>query len=256
MKSLNDATIDPFIAYFYRKTYRIALEEHFASNSFIFLNLIITAKMGGRSHMTETQRAQIVVLHQKGDLERQIGARIGCSKNVVHNSLKIFEKDRSYCDKPKLGRLRKISKRRDIMIKKAVVRSPSSTTNKIRSELLRKGTIISKKITRRCLSQEFGLKSCKPARKPRLTERMKSKRLAFAHKCAGWSPEQWANGFFLVESTEQQFATTQRHVWRAERKRYEHRYLAATVKHPPSLMLCVGLCQQKEQLDCVSYLIA
>ena len=101
-----------------------------------------------------------------------------------------------------------------IIINRIAVRSPTSTTNKIRSELLRKGTIISKRTIRLHLSLEFGLKSCKPARKPRLTERMISKLLAFAHKYDNWSPEQWVNVIFLDKSTVQQLATRQRHVWK------------------------------------------
>ena len=81
---------------------RIALEEHFATNSFIFLSFDITLKMGRRFNLTETQRTQTVALQQECYSERQIGARIGCSKNAVHNALKKFKKYGSYCDEPKL----------------------------------------------------------------------------------------------------------------------------------------------------------
>ena len=64
----------------------------FATNSFIFLSLVITPKMGRRSHLTETEWAQIVVLQQESYSESQIGARIDCSKNAVHNALEKFRK--------------------------------------------------------------------------------------------------------------------------------------------------------------------
>ena len=99
--------------------------------------------MGKRSHLTETQRAQIVVLQQEGYSERQIGARTSCSKNAVHNALEKFRKYGSYGDTPKLERPRKTSKRDDILIKRVAERSPTSTTNKIRSKLLKKGSLLS-----------------------------------------------------------------------------------------------------------------
>ena len=149
----------------------------------------MTPKMGRRSHLTQTQRALIVVLQQEGFSECQISARIGCSINADHNAWEKFRKYCSYCDKPKLGRPRKTSKRDDIMIKRVAVRSPTGTTNKIRSELLRKGTIISKRTICRHSNLEWRLESCKPALKPRLTERIKSKHLAFANKYASLSSE-------------------------------------------------------------------
>ena len=46
--------------------------------------------MGRKSHLREKQRAQVVALQQEGYSERQIGARIGCRKNVVRNALEKF----------------------------------------------------------------------------------------------------------------------------------------------------------------------
>ena len=66
---------------------------------------------------------------------------------------------------------------------------------------------------------------------------MKSKRLAFAHKYASWSPEQWIDVLFSDESTVRQFATRQRNVCWLEGKLYNDRYLPAIVKRPPSLMV-------------------
>ena len=105
------------------KQIRITLEKYFVTNSFIFLSLVITPKTGRKSHLTETQRDQIDVLQKEGYSERQIGARISCSKNAVHKALEKFRKYASYCDKPKLARPQKTSKRDVIMIKRVAVRS-------------------------------------------------------------------------------------------------------------------------------------
>ena len=69
------------------------------------------------------------------------------------------------------------------MMKRIVVRSPTSYLKKIRAALLRKGTkgtdVHITSVSRSSRFQ-FSLKSYKPTRKPRFTPRMKSKRLAFA----------------------------------------------------------------------------
>ena len=67
-------------------------------------------------------------------------------------------------------------------MKFAVARSPTSFCEKIKSNLFLKGTNVSISTISRQLSKEFGLKSYKPAKKPRLTSQMKKKRLEFAKK--------------------------------------------------------------------------
>jgi len=77
-----------------------------------------------------------------------------------------------------------------IYIKRIVKRSPLSSINKVRATLLERGVAVSRMTVSRRLSREFGLKSYKPARKPRLTPAMKAKRLAFAKKHQDWTPAQ------------------------------------------------------------------
>ena len=84
---------------------------------------------------------------------------------------------------------------------------------------------------------EFGLKSHKPAKKPRLTEAMKAKRVIFANTSADWSEKQWGKVLFSDESTIQQFGTRKQQVRRPVGTRFEDRYTVATMKHPPSVMI-------------------
>ena len=80
-----------------------------------------------------------------------------------------------------------------------------SSTVKIRSALLAKGTEISRRTVSRSLVDDFGLKAYKPACKPRLPQAMKNKRLAFAKKHATWTKQQWRKALFSDESTVQEF---------------------------------------------------
>ena len=72
-------------------------------------------------------------------------------------------------------------------MKLAVARFPTRSCKKIRSDLFLEGTNVSISTISRRLSKDFGLKSYKPAKKPRLTSQMKKKRLEFAKKLFDWS---------------------------------------------------------------------
>jgi len=136
------------------------------------------------------------------------------------------------------GRLKKNTVRDDHLMKRIVMRSPLSSINKNRAALLERGVTVGRMTVSRQLSREFGLKSNKPARKPRLTPAMKAKRLAFAKKHQDWTPAQWGQVMFSDEFTLQQFVVKKRHVRRPRETRFNDKYTISTMKHPPSQMIC------------------
>ena len=160
-----------------------------------------------------------------------------CSKTAVHQAIVKFKICGSYVDTKRSGRPRKTTPRDDHLIQRVAVRSPTSSCKKIRSALLLKGTDVHRTTIGRRLVNEFGLKSHKPVKKPRLTEAMKAKKVIFANKSADWSEKQWVKVIFSDESTIQQFGTRKQKVRRAVGTRFEVRYTAATMKHPPSVMI-------------------
>ena len=197
--------------------------------------------MGKKASLSEVQRAEIVTLHKEGYAERAISERVGCSKTAVHQAVVKFQTKRTYTDTKRSGRPRKTSPRDDHIIRRTAVRSPTSSANKIRSALLAKGVNVSRRTVSRRLVDDFGLKSHKPAKKPRLTPAMKVKRLRFAKKHVRWTLQQWQQVFFSDESTIQQFNVRKRHVRRPVGKRYEERYTSQAMKHPPSVMIWGGM---------------
>ena len=68
------------------------------------------------------------------------------------------------------------------MMKRIVARLPTGSCQKFKVCLSRKGIEVSLKTISRRFCDQFDLKLYKPARKPRLTSQMKTKRLAFAKK--------------------------------------------------------------------------
>ena len=193
--------------------------------------------MGKKKSLSEVQRAQIVAIPGQNLSERQISAQMGCSKTAVHQAIAKYLQDGSYTDKKRTGRPRVTTAREDNVMRRIVVRSPTSSTKKIRAELLRRGRRISHMTISRRLSKDFNMKSYKPDKKPRLTAAMKAKRLQFANNHQHWIGEQWGKVLFYEESTFQQFVVRKRHVRRPTSKRFDKRYTIPTVKHPPSQMV-------------------
>ena len=137
-------------------------------------------------------------LYKEGYSERSISERIKRTKNAVYNAVVKFKKTGAYSDAKRTGRPRKTTPRNDRMIRRTAVRFPISSARKIRSVLLAKGADISQRIVSRRLVINFGLKTRKPAKQPRLTQAMKAKRLSFAKKHAKWTIQQWQQVFFLM----------------------------------------------------------
>jgi len=132
---------------------------------FAVSSLFSCLRLGKKRSLSKAQRAQIVILRQDGYTERAISERLVVSKTAVHQAVVKFKTCRSYSD-CKSGRPRKPTRRDDILIKRCVVKSPTCSPKRIWAELGETGSRISRS---RCLTDEFGLKSRKPARKPRLT---------------------------------------------------------------------------------------
>lgn len=193
--------------------------------------------MGRNKSLSPTVRAQIVALKQTGFTERQLANRFGCSKTAVHQAITRYEEQQTFSDRKRAGRPRVTSLRDDMIIRRLVVKSPSSSIRKIRSTLLSHEVNVSSMTVSRRLSKDFNLKSFKPAAKPKLTPTMKKKRLDFAKRHVSWSVEQWSRVLFSDESTVRQFNSRKTHVRRPPGERFNDRYTVMTMKHPPSQMI-------------------
>ena len=146
------------------------------------------------------------------------------SKTAVLNAIAKFRNTGTYTTAKKSGRPQKTTPRDDHAIRKITVCSPMSSASKIRS-LLAKGTDISRRTVSQRLVDDFDLKAYKPAHKPKLTQAMKSKCLAFAKKHVKWTIQQWQQVLFSNTSTMQQFTNRKHYVRRSSGKRFGERYI-------------------------------
>ena len=115
---------------------------------------------------------------------------------------------------------------------------------KNRSALLLNGTVVNKTTIKRRLTDEFGLKAYKPAKKPRLTPSIKGKRYAFAKAHLDWTTVNWTKGLLSDESTVQQFTSRKQLVRRSVGSRYEDCYAIQTMKHPSNIMVWKAMSAQ------------
>ena len=137
----------------------ILTSVHNSWSIILLFAVFLVPKMGKKKSLSEVQRAQIVALHGQNLSERQISAQMGCSKTAVHQAIAKYQQDDSYTDKKRTGRPRVITAREDNVMRRIVVRSPTSSMKKIRAELLRRGRRISHITVSRGLSTVFNMKS-------------------------------------------------------------------------------------------------
>jgi len=131
-----------------------------------------------------------------------------CAGITPHQAVVKFMNWESYSDCKRSGHPQKTTQRDDMLIQRCVVKSPTCSAKKIRAELGETGWRISRRTISPHLTDKFGLKSWKLARKPRLTPARKLKRLQFAKK--NTKTGQASNGPEFCFPTKQQFSSLPR----------------------------------------------
>ena len=91
--------------------------------------------------------------------------------------------------------------------------------------------------------RSIGLRSRRMAKKPKLSDKMKAKRLAFAEKHKQWTEEQWSKVMFSDESNFV-LSTGGRTMCRRPRgsDRYDEKYTVKTTRHSQKLMMWGSFC--------------
>jgi transposase len=185
--------------------------------------------------ITPRKRAAVIALSKTGMKYADIAAQCGISKPGVGHIVKRFKDTGSGDIKQRSGRPKITSPGDDRLIRRYAQVNPFISSTEIKREMpcLR---CHSRTICRR-LSDTFGMKGRRAAKKPLLTKIQRQKRLNFCAKYKHWTAAMWRQVTFSDESTFEQFGSYRQWVRRPVGTRYEPRYTTATVKHPQKQMV-------------------
>ncbi len=91
----------------------------------------------------------------------------------------------------KCGRKKKTSKITDRFIQREILKNPFKSPYQLANELTEAGSPVSHMTIRRRL-KEYGYRSCRPAKKPRLTKSMRQISLSWAREHSSWTVDDWS----------------------------------------------------------------
>ena len=188
--------------------------------------------------LSDEQRHLIVYLHKKGISERKIASEVGCSKTGVNVTIKRWKETEKFEERPGRGRRMKSTIRQD----KALVRLSLPNRRLISSDLSKEwrqsaGVKVSTLTIRKRLLQS-GLRGCKAKKKPKVSEKQRKARIAWAKEHLNWTSEDWDKVIFSDEST----FTIQNHagnnfVRKRPHEAFSPQCILPTIKHPTSVMI-------------------
>lgn len=181
-------------------------------------------------------RANIKLLFEDGLSERKIAARLNLSKTTVHDIIQVIKQTGSTVPKKQPGKTRITSQQTDNMIRRAALRDPFVSSSQIRAQLP-ENVVVSTRTIRRRLLIDAGLRSYRPAVKPRLSAKNIKDRLLFCRTHRDWTVDQWRRVLFSDETQIKQFHPHRTMVRRPENQRFNPRFIVPAVKQCPSIMV-------------------
>lgn len=151
--------------------------------------------MGKRSDLSPKKIGKVWGLLKSGKLSQyEISAVVGVSRSSVKNikrkvdlGLPLSPQRKAAC-----GRKRKTTPRTDRKIRDICLQNRKLPVRLLTKQVQDTGTEISQRTVRRRLVEQ-GLVARRPAKKPRLTEAMKKKRLEWAKKYKEFTVRDWKN---------------------------------------------------------------
>ena len=210
---------------------------------FVLLKLIFAAALklhsfSSRSmaHLSSELRGKIQLLDEEGYSQRKISARLGVCKSTVQKTLARIKKTGTHSPPKHRGVARKTSGRIDRMIRRQAVMNPRITSQAIVSSLPIDSRVSARTVRRR-LSDQYGLRFHRAAKKPKLSKKNIIDRLRFCRDHQHWTVADWRKVLFSDETLIRQFNPATQGVRRPKNERYNPRFVVPTVKNSPSIMV-------------------
>lgn len=188
--------------------------------------------MAKRKNLSIEERAKVVVLVQEGYSMNAVARMIGVSRCCVQQIIKKHKETGTVADRHRPGRPKSTTSRQDRELVRLSLRDRKVTAPDLKCmwTMASETTVSVQTVRRRLL--EKGLRGCVAAKKPKLTENHKIKRLHWAKERCEWNTDDWSKVLWSDESTFELWRTRGR-VW--VRRRKGERFLAEcvvpTVKH-------------------------
>ena len=152
-------------------------------------------------HLRDEQMHLIVYLHRKAISERKIASEVGCSKTGVNVTIKRWKETGKFEERPGRGRKMKSTIRQD----RALIRLSLSNRHLTSSDLCQEwrqstGVEVSTSTIRKRLLRS-GLRGCKAKKKPKVSEKQKKARIAWAKEHLNWTSEDWIRSYLVMRAT-------------------------------------------------------
>lgn len=197
--------------------------------------------MGRKKDISLEEKTRIVCWAQEGVKTTEIAARLGRHPAAVRKHLAVLRKQPENAPPPppkhKSGRPSKATAVMKESLRREVLNCPFKTARELKNDVPGWSDISVRRI-QHILQKELDLPARRAAKKPLLTDKMVRKRLKFCKKYRSWTEKQWRDVMFSDEALFRVVNSRGRMVRRPSTVcRYKQRYVVATVKHSPGLMV-------------------
>lgn len=188
--------------------------------------------------LTDEQKTKIICYSDEKIANREIARRLGCNESTVRRFLSSYRQSGNKEGRTYSGRPRILSRRNDAHLKHLCLKNRFLSASKLKEQLvaITKKDCSTSTIERRLKS--MGLESCRPAKKPLLTAKMRSTRLEWCKNHANWASFNWENVIFSDEcKINLMGADGGVKVRRRKGERYSNECVLPTVRHSPYVMI-------------------
>lgn len=190
-----------------------------------------------KKDVSETVKARILAYLECGKTQKQAAEMCGISQQTVSRVAKNFDHDnlrsRRFGNKNKKKIL---TPRVERHLTKCVKANCSVTSRELQAGLRNFGVNLSESSVRRSLIK-LGYNGRRPRAKPKLTDAMKAKRLAWAKKYEHWTEDDWLKVGFSDESIIRILEDRRHWIRRRPDEEFHQDCIRQKVKHPTSLMI-------------------